>query len=135
MKGVCLKLGKRGCTVGRIEMGKSNGTIKISDTTLEKVQEFYNWLQGESRPDGIEFTNSPKLTPEEAFCVIYYLQEELWVLPDKYEMCRECKDIYDSENEGACIKEESTVVKDGEEIDGNFPEEMYGLYCDNCRPD
>lgn len=116
-------------------MGKSNGTIEISDTTLEKVQEFYNWLQGESCPGDIEFTHSPKLTPEEAFSVVYYLQEELGVLPDKYEMCRECKDIYDSENEGASINEESTVVNDGEESDGNFPEEVYGLYCDNCRPD
>ena len=116
-------------------MGKSNGTIEISETTLEQVQEFHSWLQGKSCPDGIEFTHLLKLTPEEAFCVIYYLQEELEILPDSYEMCRECKDIYDSYNEGAYINEDSTVIKDGEEIDGNFPEEIYGSYCDSCRPD
>lgn len=116
-------------------MGKPNGTIEISDTTLELVQEFHSWLQGKSCPTDIEFVHSLNLTPEEAFSVIYYLQEELGILPDNYEMCRECKDIYDSDNEWTCINEESTVFKDGEEIDGNFPEEIYGFYCDNYRPD
>lgn len=116
-------------------MGKSSGNIELEKITLEQVQEFHNWLQGKSCPDDIEFAHLLKLTPEEAFCVIYYLQEEFGILPDNYEMCQECKGIYDSYNEGAYINEESTVIKDGEEIDGNFPEEVYGSYCDSCRPD
>lgn len=116
-------------------MGKSSGNIELEKITLEQVQEFHSWLQGNSCPDDVEFIQSPKLTPEEAFSVIYYLQEKLEVLPDKYEICRECKDIYDSESEGTHIDEESTVVKDGEEIDGDFTEELHGYYCDSCRPD
>lgn len=116
-------------------MGKSSGKIELEKITLEQVQEFHSWLQGKSYPNGIEFAHSLKLTPGEAFSVIYYLQEELGILPDNYEMCQECKDIYDGYNEGTYINEESTVIKDGKEIDVNFPEEIYGSYCDNCRPD
>lgn len=116
-------------------MGKSNGSIEISDITLERVQDFYSWLQGKRCPDGMEFTHLLRLTPEEAFCVIYYLQEELEILPDNYEMCRECKNIYDSYDEGTYINEDSTVFEDGEEIAGDFPKEKYGSYCDGCRPD
>lgn len=116
-------------------MGTSNGTIKLEQISQDKIESFFNWLQGKSFPNDMHFEHKLNLSAAEAFSVIYYLQEELVVLPDKYEMCGECKVIFDSENEGTNIEKDSTIIKDGEEISGNFAEEMYGLYCDSCRPD
>jgi len=116
-------------------MEMSQGNVSIEDSTLEKVQEFYEWLQGGAGPEKIEFRTKPRLTEDEAFSVVYYLQEELGILPDCYEQCRKCKGLYDSCNEGTSIDKDSTIVENGKEVDGNFQEELYGLYCDNCRPD
>lgn len=112
-------------------MGASEGTI-----ALESVSQLYEWLQGGDDPERIHFKTKPKLTADEAFSVIYYLQEELGILPDYYEQCRECKCLYDSYNEGVRIDNNSTIIDDeGNEVAGNFPEDTYGLYCDNCRSD
>lgn len=117
-------------------MGTSSGTIDIGKIEIEPVQKFYEWLQGGNNPERIDFKTKLKLTAEEAFSVIYYLQEELGILPDCYEQCRECKCMYDSYNEGASIGKETTIIDDeGNEVDGNFPEELYGMYCEDCRPD
>lgn len=117
-------------------MGHSSGNISIEDITLEKVQAFYEWLQGKDCPNGIYFQHSPHLSAGEAFSVIYYLQEELEIVPDNYEKCRECGELYDSYNEGVSIDKETTIIDDkGNEVDGDFPEELYGMYCDSCRPD
>lgn len=117
-------------------MGASSGTIELSKMEIEPVRKFYEWLQGGKNPESIDFKTKPKLTAEEAFSVIYYLQEELGILPDCYEQCRECKCLYDSYEEGTSIGEDSTIIdEEGNEIDGNFSVEMYGLYCESCRPD
>lgn len=116
-------------------MGHSSGNICIEDITLEKVQVFYEWLQGKDRPDDICFQHSPHLSAGEAFSVIYYLQEELEIVPDSYEKCRECGELYDSYVEGTTINEDSAIDSEGNEEDGNFSKEMYGTYCDSCRPD
>lgn len=103
---------------------------------IESVRQFYDWLQGGDNPLGISFKRNPKMTADEAFSVIYYLQEELRVIPDNYEQCRECKCLFDSHEEGTNIYEDSTIINDeGNEVNGNFPEEKYGLYCNYCRPD
>lgn len=117
-------------------MGKSSGKIEINKIELEAVQKFYKWLQGGDSPDRISFKVNPKLTAEEAFSVIYYLQEELEILPDHYEQCKECNCLFDSYNEGVSIDKETTIVDaEGTEVDGNFSEDMFGMYCDDCRPD
>jgi hypothetical protein len=99
--------------------------------TLEETQALFNWLKGEPIenihfPDG----EQPELTNEQAFSVIYFLQEALGIIPDHYEMCKGCSEIFDNDSEGTCISDDS------EDEDGNpFSEEMHGNYCDNCRPD
>lgn len=109
-------------------MGASSGTIELSKMEIKTVQKFYEWLQGGENPESIDFKTKPKLTAEEAFSVIYYLQEELCILPDCYEQCRECKCLYDSYEEGVSICEDSTIIDDeGNEINRN-------LYCESCRP-
>lgn len=117
-------------------MGRSTGIIKLEDITLEKVTEFYEWLQGNSCPEGIWFEQKLELSEKQAFSVIYFLQEYLEIFPDNIERCRECGCLYDSYDGGGTINEDTTIIdENGNEVDGNFPEEMYGLYCDNCRPD
>lgn len=117
-------------------MGRNSGIVNIEDIEIEKVISFYEWLQGKNCPDGIHFGEKLNLSEEQAFSVIYFLQEYLEILPDNYERCRKCGCIFDMDYEGKNISEETTVItEDGEEMDANFPEEMYGLYCDYCRPD
>lgn len=117
-------------------MGKASGVVKLDKIELEKVQAFYRWLQGGEPPERMSFKKQPHLTADEAFSVIYYLQEELEILPDNIEKCRECGELFDSCNEGTSISEDTTIIDgDGNEIAGNFQEEEYGLYCEDCRPD
>lgn len=110
-------------------MGISMGKVDLEEMTLEKVKEFFEWLQGKSCPDNLHFDTKFSLTEEEAFSIIYYLQEGLEILPDKFEMCKECKDIYDSYEEGTHIDEES----EGQEGE-KFNEAEYGNYCYSCIP-
>lgn len=72
-----------------------------TDSDLEKVQEFYKFLQGEV-PNGIVVneTTTLNLTPETAFTIIWYLQEHLSVFPDNIEKCSICGELYDSYSEG-----------------------------------
>jgi hypothetical protein len=89
---------------------------------FEQVEEFYEFLQGNREEtdytvpaifrEGLSWTGKgkitwrpediPHLSKEQAFAVIYYLQEALFVLPDTYEKCRECGDLYD-DGCGGCI--------------------------------
>ena len=67
--------------------------------TIEQVEEFYTFLQGKV-PECLHMKRPPHLTGQMAFKIIYYLQEVLHIIPDKYERCKSCKDIYDIESEG-----------------------------------
>lgn len=116
-------------------MERNDGTIKLEDISQEQIADFYEWLQGKNCPKGFNFKRKLNLSEEEAFSIIYYLQECLGVLPDNYERCRECGDIYDSCEEGVCISEITLIDGEDGEVEANFPEEMHGMYCNNCRPD
>lgn len=117
-------------------MGRNSGIVKLEDIEIDKVVELYEWLQGQSCPDGIHFEEKLNLTEEQAFSVIYFLQEYLEILSNNYERCRKCGYIFDMDNGGTRINEDTTIITDdGEEVGANFSEEMYGLYCDDCRPD
>lgn len=69
--------------------------------SLEQVEVLYRFLQGEC-PEPFCIEAMPNLSPEQAFSVIYYLQEGLHILPDKYEQCRVpgCNALFDSEQDG-----------------------------------
>lgn len=116
-------------------MGRSTGEIYLEGIAIEDVRQFYRWLTGEGVED-ISTASQPMLTEEEAWAVIYYLQEKLEILPDKFERCRACGGIYDSENEGVSVNRVTTVPDGkGNLVPGDFPENMWGCYCDECRPD
>lgn len=80
--------------------------------SIEQVESLYHFLQGQEI-DGIHCENMPHLTESEAFSVIYFLQEQLEVLPDRFEACMECEVLVDTE------------------VDGYYKEDA-GTYCDNC---
>lgn len=72
-----------------------------SDTDLEWVYEFYQFLQGEI-PDGIHLGrgHAVKLSPKKAMAIIWYLQEHFSILPDHIERCYICDGLFDSYSEG-----------------------------------
>lgn len=82
-----------------IKLIKNND--KRTDSDIEKVQEFYAFLKG-TCPDKITLGDGhqPTLTDDQAFSIIWYLQEHLSVFPDQIEKCSICGDLYDSYSEG-----------------------------------
>lgn len=67
---------------------------------LEKTQELYEFLKG-GIPEGFTLkTWKPKLSEDEAFTIIYVLQEKFHLIPDHFENCARCKEIFDMECEG-----------------------------------
>jgi hypothetical protein len=70
------------------------------EISLEQVEAFYRFLQGELPPQ-LHMSRHPRLSEPMAFRVIYYLQEIMGILPDRYERCVKCGTIYDSYDEGS----------------------------------
>jgi len=80
--------------------------------TQEQVEQFYEFLQGEV-PEKLDMKRPPHLSGPMAFRIIYYLQEVMHVIPDRYERCITCGYIYDTQSEGSSKT----------------------LHCDDCRRD
>ena len=59
----------------------------------EEIQKFHEYL-----------TDNLGLSANQAFEVIYYLQSTLPLIPDNFEMCGECKNMYDADY-GGCFSE------------------------------
>lgn len=66
--------------------------------SLQSVRELFEVLQGRRLETII--IKDLKLTPEQAFSVIYFLQEHMGLIPDHYEKCDECGCLFDTESEG-----------------------------------
>ncbi|MFA5262373.1 MAG: hypothetical protein WC378_01010 [Opitutaceae bacterium] len=75
-----------------------------NDDDLGKTQELFEFLQGRT-PDGyvIGPDHMPKLTPDQAATVIWYLGNQYWKVTDHVERCDVCGDWYDTWCEGATI--------------------------------
>lgn len=74
-----------------------------NDKDLERTQELYDFLQGRApfaikNPDGI-----PRLTPEQAWTVIWYLGNQHWQVTDRVDRCGVCGALYHSWQEGECL--------------------------------
>ena len=61
----------------------------------EKLNEFLEYIVKGSFPVGIE-CSSPKVSYKMAQSIIWFLQEVTGIIPCEYELCAECKMIYDS---------------------------------------
>ena len=79
---------------------------------LEQVQEFVDMLTDTSLPDGMEMPQQPRLSRREAFSVVWFLQERLRVLPDRYELCHICEELFDAHCEGSFV--------DGADVPGQW---------------
>lgn len=96
------------------------------ELNLEETKQLYDFLRGEGHVEiksGKDIvlkdyniytkkSHLPKLTDEQAFLVIYVLQEVYGVIPDSYEQCTNCGGLYDSYEEGNQYHDEN--------------------YCDSC---
>lgn len=75
-------------------------------TVLDDANDLYLWLQNNYYdPDMPYFITKfqPGLSAEEAFAVIYYLQEKFQIISETYEQCDMCGRLYDSEEEGILV--------------------------------
>lgn len=73
---------------------------KGQDITLEKVQELFRFLAYGETPEGMIVKYPPKVGPRKAMSIVWFLQEQMDILPDRFEMCVTCKEIYDTYTEG-----------------------------------
>lgn len=91
----------------------------------DAINELYLFLQGKKLPAGM-VCKTPKLSPNIAFNVIWFLQEHLHILPDTIEQCNCCKELFDSDSEGEY---------GGDDFDVDRKKKYHGKhFCDNCIP-
>jgi hypothetical protein len=73
----------------------------MNELTIEQVQEFYDYLKGEFMPN--EFIiESQKLSKNKAQSILYILQEYFHIMPNTFEICENCDNLFDTGNEGFC---------------------------------
>ena len=103
------------------------------------MQKFYEFLQGKFHPENIMEKDTPNLSKDQAWHVIYCMQEYFGIFDDRFERCRECDTIFDSYEEGTVINGDTEPVERNTVFEGpyihRFTEEEYGPYCEDCRPD
>lgn len=103
------------------------------------IQRFYEFLQGNFHPENILKKDCPNLSKDQAWHVIYCMQEYFGIFDDRFERCKNCGIIFDSYEEGTVINEDTEPVERHGVFEENsihrFTEEEYGHYCEDCRPD
>ena len=66
------------------------------DEELDNIKKFHEFLQGKI-PKGVTMRpRLKKMNAKQAFAVVWFLQEVCHLLPDEYEMCDNCQEIFDS---------------------------------------
>ena len=94
----------------------------------DATDELFQFLKGEKLPEGY-YCKMPRLKPNMAFTVIWFLQEHMHCLPDNIETCQACNELFDSHSEGYSLS-------DDYELNGKtLPKKYWGHWCDNCGPD
>jgi hypothetical protein len=86
----------------RIKLLKNNTTHPENFQDIEWVREFYEFLQGNSLPEGISISrgHKPKMSSKKAMSIIWYLQEHFAILPDNIEKCSVCDGLFDTLSSG-----------------------------------
>lgn len=121
--------------------GKYGYTEKLIEEYGEEgfIQQFYEFLQGKMHPDKINAENVPNLTKEQAWHVIYCMQEYFGIFDDRFERCKICDHIYDSDAGGMVISQDTEPMEITDRSENrkvhNFAEEECGYYCEECRMD
>ena len=91
--------------------------MKTNEITIDQVREVYEMLQGKALPDGWHMSEQPQLSPRAAFAVIWFLQERLRVIPDHYERCESCDDLFDTHSGGRIVSADDLDEYDQEMYD------------------
>ena len=78
--------------------------IEENDKDLERTQELYDFLQGKM-PEGTRVTRShrPKLTPDQAWTVVWYLGNQYRQVTDRVGKCCVCGELYHTWQGGGCL--------------------------------
>ena len=104
--------------------------MKITEEVMNNLSSF---LMGLHIPDKFGITNLPTLNMEQAWAVIYMLQEWLQILPDHYEKCSNCGYIYDTHSGGIYAGDDEGDIEDNNEAGYSFTKEDIGKhFCDDC---
>lgn len=84
----------------RLKLFKNNTPFKERED-MDWIQEFNEFLQGKL-PENISIPDEDivKLTPNQAYSVLWYLREHFSILPDNFVKCDNCDDIFDDGKEG-----------------------------------
>ena len=82
-----------------------------NNVTLDQVEDLVEMLTGGSTGTA-RLAHQPQLTRRQAFSVVYYLQEILCIIPDHYEMCGECDEMFDSECDGGTRQGDNVQICD-----------------------
>ena len=121
--------------------GKYGYTEKLIEEYGEEgfIQQFYEFLQGKMHSDKINAENVPDLTKEQAWHVIYCMQEYFGIFDDRFERCKMCDHIYDSDAGGMAISQDTEPMEITDRSENrkvhNFAEEECGYYCEECKMD
>lgn len=77
---------------------------EANDIDLKKTQELFDFLQGKI-PEGtiVSPSHRPKLTPEQAWTVVWYLGNQYWQVTDRIERCCVCSELYHTWQGGSCL--------------------------------
>jgi len=75
--------------------------LKENEEPINKFRELFEFLQGKV-PKGIKIPKRdiPKLTKDQAWYAIWFLQEVTGCLSDRIERCDRCGDLFDKRYEG-----------------------------------
>ena len=71
---------------------------------LKLTEELFEFLQGKM-PEGTKVPRKerPKLTPDQAWTVIWYLGNQYWQVTDRVERCEVCGDLFHTWQGGGCL--------------------------------
>ena len=83
--------------------------------TIEEAREFHTFLRG-TGPKGFRLRERPRLGKQAAFSVLYVLQEKFRLIPDTFEQCDFCLDLFDSA------------------VDGSYDDKTGKHLCVSCEP-
>ena len=101
--------------------------------SLDETEELSEFLQGK-KPEGYHLNTMPHLTEEQAWTVIYVLQEKFRLIPDHYEKCDKCGEFFNFHDEGYWLESSSRKYPRDEEMWGDIKDipKFCGCYCDWC---
>ena len=115
-------------------MGERTQTrTATKEITEELMNELYQFLQGKTVPEKFTLKDLPHLSEEQAFTVIYMLQEWLCILPDTYERCAKCGCIFDTWTGGIYTGDNKSEMEEVNNMGYEFTEkDIAKHYCDGC---